>query len=644
VDWSRFSPQQLAVITAGEGPLSILAGPGSGKTTTLAGRIAYLVGEREVPPTSILAITFTTAAAATLRSRLAIVLGPSASHVEIRTFHSFGLRVIRTWSEELGFQQTPPAVYGRDDSRALLRQAAERLGLALTPDHGSNDADPWALSVPKLERALERFRLCGPAGSSTAEQAEGLGEALLRDLAPAYESLLRGHGAVDYPAMLLMPLRLLEVQPRALSTLQDAYRHVLVDEVQDTCALQYALLQHLVARHRNLALVGDPLQSVYSFRCADPTLLLAFPRDYPEARVFVLDENHRSTATVVALANAIAGPLGSRPDSWTSNPAGPAARIYRAADEEDEARFVADEIAQLLQSGQIARPGQAAVLFRTNAQAHALADALRGRGIPVQLRAEVDLFARSEIRDLLAYLRLAHNPGDAAALARILDTPPRRLRTIERAFRRHPVSAADLAGYAHKVGGQPARLAVEALLALLMDLHALVESRTPVQVLEAVLDRTAYAVWLSSQRDGPGRLQHVEHLHALLLRATAPDLATWLVDLNLGEADAEPDQDAVALLTVHGAKGREWPVVFVSGIEEGLLPHVRPARPGEPEPDDAEERRLTYVALSRCQVQLYLTYCRTRRPSVDGEMGKPVPRQPSRYLRALPSDLVVPAA
>jgi DNA helicase-2/ATP-dependent DNA helicase PcrA len=182
------------------------------------------------------------------------------------------------------------------------------------------------------------------------------------------------------------------------------------------------------------------------------------------------------------------------------------------------------------------------------------------------------------------------------------------------------------------------------LLALLMDLHALVESRTPVQVLEAVLDRTAYAVWLSSQRDGPARLQHVEHLHALLLHATAPDLATWLLDLNLGEADVEPDQDAVALLTVHGAKGREWPVVFVSGIEEGLLPHVRPARPGEPEPDDAEERRLTYVALSRCQVQLYLTYCRTRRPSVDGEMGKPVPRQPSRYLRALPSDLVVPAA
>jgi DNA helicase II / ATP-dependent DNA helicase PcrA len=185
---------------------------------------------------------------------------------------------------------------------------------------------------------------------------------------------------------------------------------------------------------------------------------------------------------------------------------------------------------------------------------------------------------------------------------------------------------------------------VETLLGLLADLHAASADCPPVQVLETVLDRTAYAVWLSSQRDGPVRLNHVEHLHQLLQHATAPDLATWLVDLHLGEADTEPDPNAVALLTVHGAKGREWPVVFVVGLEEGLMPHVRPPRSGEPEPDDAEERRLTYVALSRCQVQLYLTYCRSRRPLINGELGRPEPRRPSRYLRALPPDLVTPAA
>jgi len=444
VDWSRFSEQQRDVILAGDGPLSILAGPGSGKTTTLAGRIAYLVGDRDVPPTSILAITFTTAAAATLRTRLATVLGAAATRVDIRTFHSFGLKVIRTWSEELGFGHTPPAVYGRDETRVLLRQAADRLGLAITPEHATGEVDPWALSVSKLERSLERFRLCGPTEVTTSAIDDGVDQALVRDLALAYEDLLRGQGAVDYPAMLLLPLQLVEAEPRALRTLQDAYRQVLVDEVQDTCARQYSLLQQLVEQHRNLALVGDPLQSVYSFRGADPTLLLAFPRDYPEARVFVLDQNHRSTATVVALANAIAAPLANRPDSWTSNPAGPVARIYRADDEADEARFVADEIERLLKSGEISAPGQAAVLFRTNAQACALADTLRARGIPVQLRAEADLFNRAEIRDLLAYMRLVHNPGDAPALARILDTPARRLRSVERAFRRRPVPVADL--------------------------------------------------------------------------------------------------------------------------------------------------------------------------------------------------------
>ncbi len=644
MDLSRFSARQRAVITADEGPLSILAGPGSGKTTTLAGRIAHLVAERTVSPTSILAITFTTAAAATLRTRLATVLGAAAAQVDIRTFHSFGLRVIRTWSEDLGFGHRPPAVYGRDDTRSLLRQAAEDAGLAVTPEHPTGPPDPWVLSLAQLDRAVERFRLRGADAAGAWQEMDGLDEALLREIADGYEGLLRRQGAVDYAAMLLLPLRLFEAEPRALRTLQDAYRHVLVDEVQDTCRVQYTLLQQLVARHHNLALVGDPLQSIYSFRGADPSLLEAFPEDYPEAHVFVLDENHRSTATIVTLANAVAAPLAGRPASWTAHPAGPAARLYRAEDESDEARFVACEIARLLQTGELAQPAQAAVLFRTNAQARALADAVRSRGLRVGVRPEADLLARAEVRDLLAYLRLAHNPGDGPALARILDTPPRRLRLVERALRRQPVPAVELPTYAQKRAGAPARQAVEALLAQLADLHVAAQDLRPVQVLEAVLDRTGYTVWLASQRDGPARLQHVESLHRLLQHAAAPDLATWLADLHLGEAEPEADQQAVALLTVHGAKGGEWPVVFVCGLEEGLIPHVRPSVRNEPEVDDSEERRLTYVALSRCQVLLYLTYCRTRRPIADKETGQPEPRRPSRYLHALPAELVERAA
>lgn len=237
MDLGRFSPQQCAAITAGEGPLSILAGPGSGKTTTLAGRIAYLVSDRGVPPTSILAITFTTAAAAALRRQLQTVLGGAAAQVDIRTFHSFGLRVIRAWSEELGFGQTPPAVYGRDDARAVLREAARELGLALTADHRSADQrDPWAISLAQLDHAVERYRLrlAREVDATTgASDEDVLDCTVLSELSAAYERRLDSYAAVDYPGMLTLPLRLLQANERALAMLQDAYRWILVDEYQD---------------------------------------------------------------------------------------------------------------------------------------------------------------------------------------------------------------------------------------------------------------------------------------------------------------------------------------------------------------------------------------------------------------------------
>jgi DNA helicase-2/ATP-dependent DNA helicase PcrA len=352
--------------------------------------------------------------------------------------------------------------------------------------------------------------------------------------------------------------------------------------------------------------------------------------------VFVLDENHRSTATIVSLANAIAAPLAHRPACWTTNPSGPGARLYRALDEDDEASFVGEEVRRLLQTGEISNAGQAAVLFRTNAQARALADALRSRGIPVHVRAEGDLFASGEVRDLIAYLRLAHNPTDRTALARVMDTPPRELQQIAKAFRKRPIPVEQLPVYAQKRGGPPARRAAEEFLVLLDGLHIVTDDQAPIRVLEAVLDRTAYAVWLAAQPDGPSRLRQIESFHVLLEHATAPDLATWLADLHLGELEHGASEDSVALLTVHAAKGREWPVVFVVGLEEGLLPLLHSRTNGDPEPDDSEERRLTYVALSRCQVLLYLTYCRARRRSASGKPdGRPEPRRVSRYLQSL---------
>jgi len=639
VDLGRFSPQQQAVIQAGEGPLCVLAAPGSGKTTTLAGRIAYLVLKRHVPATSILAITFTSAAALAMRQRLAAVLGPLAHQVDIATFHALGLRMIRQWSHQLGYGGVP-AVYGRDDARAVLRDAAEGLGLVVAPDDRRKPADPWAVPLGRLTAAVERFRLGAmPKPSAEQELVGGFDPDLLGPLSEAYDRLLQQRRAVDYAAMLAAPARLFVSHPPALEVTQDAYRWVMVDEFQDTTALQYALLRQIVARHHNLLVVGDPNQCLYTFAGAEPSNLAEFGQQFPDAQRVVLDQNFRSTGHLVALGNAIAAPLGARSDCWTANAAGLPARLHAAADEAAEAGFVAAEIGRLLSTGQIAHAGQVAVLVRTNAQTEPLALALRAARIPYHVRADSALLERPEVRDVIAYLRLAHSPADGPALARIVDTPPRRLRPIEQALRRAPVPTTELPDWAQRRGGPPARRRVEELLALVEDLHQHAQGRPPAEVLALVLDRTRYQTWAATIAGGETRLASLDALGRLLATSGA-DLGTWLADLHLGDVDTRaPDQNgAVIVSTVHRSKGLEWPVVFLVGVEDGLLPLG--ANAGQETASDEEERRLAYVAVSRPQVLLYVTYCRTRRPLQDGELGPPERRRPSRYLYSLPPTVV----
>jgi len=642
LDTSHFSPSQREVVETGEGPLSVLAGPGSGKTTVLVGRIAYLVDRRGVPPAAVLAITFTTAAAATLRQRLSAILGTTAQALTVTTFHALGLRLIKQWSSELGFGDHLPAVYGREDARAVLREAATRLGLQLTPDVRQRDADPWALSLAKLDLAVERFRLGRTRAGATPSGQDEFDEDLLRPLAETYEALLKERYAIDYPAMLSLPLRLFADEPRALHVVQDAYRFVMADEAQDTCHTQFELLQHVVERHRNLAVVGDPKQAIFGWRGADSGILLDFQQLYPEAKVFPLDQNHRSTGVVVALSNHLAAPLKGGRESWTTNADGPRARIYGAADESHEARFVAHEVDRMLRCAEIEHPGQVAVLFRTNAQARALALGLRGAGVPFRVRADADLFAHPEVRDVVAYLRLAHCPTDQPAMARVVNVPPRRLRAIEQALRKRPVPSAELPLWAQKRGGPAARHSVEEFLKMLDELNRATVDLQPIQALHMVLERTAYTGWLANQKDGTMRLKHLEELEEAMENSPAPDLATWLVDMHVGDLQGVADHEskAVTLSTIHSAKGGEWPVVFVCGVEDGLLPQVRPTSAGEAGHGEDEERRLAYVAFSRAQVLLYLTYCQARRRVVDGEPGRIEPAHPSRFLRSLPAGLI----
>jgi DNA helicase-2/ATP-dependent DNA helicase PcrA len=628
LDLSRLSAAQREAVLAPDGPLLIVAGPGSGKTTVLAARIAYLATARAVPPTSILALTFTTAAARELRARLAGILGEDGRAVDALTFHAFGLRIVRMWSEELAFGPGPISVYGARDAEALLREAAASLRL---------DLDRW--QIADIERRVERLRLTD-AGHGEDEQLQGL--------ATAYEALLRRRGAVDYAAMLAVPLRLFRERPDALRLYQDTYRHVLCDELQDVCAAQSALLQLLAMRHRNLVVVGDAAQTLYGWRGADVRFLLGFRREFPEARVVTLDENFRATRHLVAVANALGAPLAYSRRLWTRNPPGEPVVLFVAGDERAEAEFVAQTIAELRTEGAVREHGQVAVLFRTNGQANELALALRLAGIAYRVRGSGDLFTRREVQDAVAYLRLAHDPRDVAALARIVNAPPRRLGRIAGPLRKHPVSSVELPAVASRFG-QAVRARAEALVALISDLHQQSASLDLATLLDLALDRSGYRDWVGQQPDCAIRVANLAVLRSLAERAPE-DLGTWLAELQLDEGTPEvpDDHDRVLLTTIHGAKGREWRVVFVVGMEEGLLPHGRavlasPARDGMDGPSAEcgieEELRVAYVAVTRPRERLYLSWCRARRRGDRVDQ-----RAPSRFLQNVPPTLLAPAA
>jgi len=489
LDLSRLSAEQQDVVLAPDGPLLIVAGPGSGKTMVLAAKIAYLVGWRQIPPASILAITFATKAARELRARLRGLLGEQGAAVDVSTFHAFGFRIVRQWNEELGLGPGLLTVYGEKESQAVLREVATHLHI-----------DPDRYPLPELSARLERLRL----GGRRATPERGT----LEEVADAYEEMLRRRGAVDYPAMLRLPLRLFIEHPGALRLCQDSYRVVLCDEFQDVCASQYAVLRSLAARHHNLIVVGDPHQTLYGWRGADIRFLDGFRRDFPETRIITLHQNFRSTRQIVDCANALGASLPSSRLLWTDNAFGVAIRLYVAADERAEATFVAAEIERLVAERIVDGMDQVAILYRTNWQARPFTIALRQRGLPY----------RSTLQD-----------------------------RAEEA-RRNPDS------------------------------------------------------W-------PADLQRDEEVAC--------------------EVD---DTEGIRLSTIHQAKGGEWTVVFVVGMEEGLLPHARALAHGADENVSIdEERRVAYVAVTRARERLYLTYCRTRLRGDRIEM-----RKPSRFLHGLP--------
>jgi DNA helicase-2/ATP-dependent DNA helicase PcrA len=641
------NPSQQAAVEhpEGGGPLLVLAGAGSGKTRVLTARIAHLIRTHAVPPQRIFAVTFTNKAAGEMRSRVAALLGADPRGLWIGTFHSLSARLLRREAPLLGFGPNF-TIYDEDDSQALIKRLLEQRGL-------SPKAYPPRALHGVISGAKNRMLLPEELGA----QAESPLARVAADLYAALGPALQQANAMDFDDLLLHPLALFRQHPERLAYWQDRFQHVLVDEFQDTNAAQYLLVKQLARRHGNLCVVGDDDQAIYGWRGADVRHMLAFQADFPGTTLVKLEQNYRSTQVILDAANGIIAENAARLGKtlFTARRGGDRVILLTAADERDEAEWLAGEFARLAAEGDIPYEGMA-VLYRTNAQSRPLEEAFRFRGIPYRLIGAVSFYERREVKDLLAYLRLIANPADDEAFLRVVNVPRRGIGDASLALLvqaaagwRKPLL--EVARGAVRVAElRPnVRDAFVGVAGLVDRLRDAVGQADPATVLEAVLVATGYEQYLAEE--GPEGIERIENVRELIAGAAAwaevqaveaadvvEDGGGKPVERYLTQAalitpvDEAKNVAGVTLLTAHMAKGLEWPVVTLAGLEDGLFPLSRAV--GEPGGVE-EERRLCYVGLTRAREKLYLSWARTRYRNGRLELS-----QPSRFLEALPPDVV----
>ena len=639
--------QQEAAVRHPGGPLLVLAGAGSGKTRVLTARIAHLIEHRGVAPSRIFAVTFTNKAAGEMRARVAALLGAEPRGLWIGTFHALAARLLRREAALLGFGPNF-TIYDQDDSEAFLKRLVEERGL-------SPKAYPPRALHAVISAAKNRMRSPDDLAASAESPLERVAAELYGALGPA----LRRANAMDFDDLLLHPLALFRAHPERLAAWQRRFDHVLVDEFQDTNAAQYELVRSLAGAHRNLCVVGDDDQAIYRWRGADVRHMLAFPQDFPDATVIKLEQNYRSTQVILDAANGVIAENAQRLGKtlFTARGGGEPVTLLAAADERDEAEWLAAELARRAAETDVGYDGMA-ILYRTNAQSRPFEEALRFRGIPYRLVGAVSFYERREVKDLLAYLRLLANPADDEAFARIVNVPRRglgeaSLAQLGRAAAQWGLPLVEAARRAARIPElRPnVREAFTGLVGLLDELRARWGRADPATALEQVAAAVGYAAFLAEEGpEGVERLENVEELiagAAEWAEGAAGDEdeagdeggAPTLVERYLTEAALVTPADhgagaphGVTLMTVHMAKGLEWPVVALTGLEDGLFPLARAA--GEPGGLE-EERRLCYVGLTRAREKLYLSWARTRYRHGRLELS-----EPSRFLAALPAHAV----
>src|SRR5215470_7847010 len=624
---SALNPVQQRAVLHGDGPLLLLAGAGSGKTRTLTHRVAHLIGERGVEPWRILAVTFTNKAAAEMRERLERLVGTDALPW-VSTFHSACVRILRREIEALGFTSNF-VIYDDRDSERLLKECLDVLRI------------PEQTLTPRLAAAL----IDGAKNKGLTPQAYGRGDEQHDGMAAVYtryQEQLRRANALDFGDLLLTTVRLFEERPEVLERYRERFLHVLVDEYQDTNAVQYRLTNLLASRHRNLCVVGDDDQSIYRWRGAEIGNILDFERDYADAAVIRLEQNYRSTGNILAAAGAVVARNARRTGKtlWTENAQGDKVVIAALPDDLDEARFVAREIERLL-AGPWARR-EIAVFYRTNAQSRSLEEALVRNRIPYVMVGGVKFFSRAEVKDVLAYLRILVNPADSLSAKRVINVPSRGIgaATVERIAALEEdaggfLAACELA-LARELLKPLQAEKVRGFLSFIDGFRSRLEHVGYPQLTARLIEESGYGPTL--RQDGSAeareRLQNLEELlkgmeeHAGAERTLQEFLEQVALVTDIDAYDGSADR--VTLMTLHAAKGLEFPIAFITGMEEGLFPHARAS-----DTDIEEERRLCYVGMTRAMKKLYLTHALQRRVYGDVHAN---PR--SRFIDEIPAALV----
>ena len=608
-------PQQQAVVH-GDGPILVLAGAGSGKTRVLTHRVAQLILDQGVPSGRILAVTFTNKAAQEMRERLHSLLGERGENLWITTFHSAGLRILRHNAARLSYTNQF-VVYDDQDSKGVLKQVLKDLSI---------NEDRYPLDT--FSRAIDKFKNNYILPADAAKQASSIDADLQAQVYDRYQKILLEANAMDFGDLLVNAVRVLREFPEVLDYYRRALHYILVDEFQDTNKVQYMFIRLLAEPRRNLFVVGDDDQSIYGFRGATISNILEFEKDFPNTKVVKLEQNYRSTATILDAAHAVIEKNKGRKAKklWTAGDAGDSIRTFIGYDENMEAEFVTSEIRRLVSQGY--KHSQMAILYRTNAQTRALEESLVRGKIPYKIFGGLKFFDRKEIKDILAYVRLLVNPADNQAFQRVVNTPPRGIGAQAILAIADEAKATSMPFLHASVTVAQSNKSVKKFVELMGELKQASTTMKLGEFLRFIVEKTEYGPRLAAMKDptANSRLENLQELESLGRTMERPGAATEDVakelldritltssaDVPAGESGAEgagEKADFVSLMTLHLAKGLEFPVVFLSGMEEGLLPHYRSL-------DDAigleEERRLCYVGITRAMKVLYLTRAHSR--------------------------------